>query len=255
MSLVTGVTDASASLDDVDIETLARMANEENRLVEECIAAALSDFSEGLAHAMRCGELLVALQERVNTSKWAQWVAENLTFRPKTAVAYVRVYTYRDQLPSAQMTLGAALAHLRGLPPTGLRKGRPKQYPDEVRDEAVRLRRSGLSLDQVAEVLDVKRGTVDYWSNPKTRKRSQGNAKRRNREITAALQAQRRAETVKAAGGSIKRAHALVLRLTRELDVALRDATDTEIRNALRASYSAATRCEAEILRAVRGVS
>ncbi len=236
----------------LSIETLARIANEENRLVEGAIASALENFSEGLQHAMRCGEILVTLQERVNTSTWAQWVEENLTFKPKTAVAYVRVYTYRAHLPSPQMTLGAALAHLRGLPPTGLRRGRPSTYPDEVRDEAIRLRSEGRTLDEIAEVLDVRRATVDYWTSAKARKRQQGYARRYNRETTAARQARRRAESVAAAGGSIQKSYDLVRKLTRELDAALGNATDTDMKNALRASYSAATRCEAEILRALK---
>lgn len=68
----------------MDLATLADQINAEHRACDEALR-------EGLAHAVRAGELLVEAKAQVKHGQWEQWVTENFEGSPRTAQAYMKV--------------------------------------------------------------------------------------------------------------------------------------------------------------------
>ncbi len=93
-----------------NLPTLAGRINEEHRACEVAVGAALT-------HAMNAGELLVEVKASLPHGAFGPWLAENFTGSDRTARAYMRVYSRRDELgakrqSSATLSLDGALKAL-----------------------------------------------------------------------------------------------------------------------------------------------
>jgi hypothetical protein len=97
---------------------LAERINEEHRACETAAGAAL-------AHAMSAGELMTEAKQRLPHGAFGPWLAENFAGSGRTARAYMRVYSRREELEakrqgSATLSLDGALRAL----------GTPKDAPE-----------------------------------------------------------------------------------------------------------------------------
>jgi hypothetical protein len=89
---------------------LAERINEEHRACETAAGAAL-------AHAMSAGELLAEAKGQLPHGAFGPWLAENFAGSGRTARAYMRVYSRREELEgkrqsSATLSLDGALGAL-----------------------------------------------------------------------------------------------------------------------------------------------
>lgn len=61
---------------------------------------AQSYAKNAIENAIRIGELLSEIKASLKHGQWIPWVDENLPFSRMHAARYMRVYTYRDELPN-----------------------------------------------------------------------------------------------------------------------------------------------------------
>lgn len=74
---------------------LAKEINQEHELAEKALR-------DGLAHALRAGELLLEAKEITAHGTWGDWLEENFSFSKRTAQNYMRLSRRRDELEKAQ---------------------------------------------------------------------------------------------------------------------------------------------------------
>jgi Protein of unknown function (DUF3102) len=92
------------------LETLAARINEEHHACETALNAALT-------HAMSAGELLAEAKGQLPHGAFGPWLTENFAGSDRTARAYMRVYSHREELEakrqsSATLSLDGALRAL-----------------------------------------------------------------------------------------------------------------------------------------------
>ncbi len=89
---------------------LAEKINAEHRACEDAVGAALT-------HAMNAGELLVEAKASLPHGAFGPWLVENFAGSDRTARAYMRVHSHRDELEakrqsSATLSIDGALKAL-----------------------------------------------------------------------------------------------------------------------------------------------
>ncbi len=96
--------------------------------------SALNDEARrSLDQAIRIGELLVQLKDRVGHGKWGPFVKEHLMLDERTVQNYIRLYNERDRLKSETVSdLRLTKAYLLLGKPSGRPKPRPTETPDSV---------------------------------------------------------------------------------------------------------------------------
>jgi len=80
-------------------ETRAEAIRNEHFLYE-------SSIKQGLAHAVRAGELLLEVKAKIPHGEFSEWILNNCYFSQRTAQNYMRFYTKRKILAKAQETAG-----------------------------------------------------------------------------------------------------------------------------------------------------
>ncbi len=123
------------------LDALAERINAEHRACEEAVGTALG-------HAIGAGELLTQAKASVPHGSWGSWLAENFAGSDRTARAYMRVYSRRDELEvkrqsSATLSLDGALKALSA--PKEDEPPRPVTFEDgtEATRKFVEIRESG----------------------------------------------------------------------------------------------------------------
>jgi len=77
--------------------------------------AAIGAFRATLAHAIRCGELLLKAKAQMDHGQWLPWIKENLTLKPRQCQGYMRLAQNQEALnaqATAHLTIDGALALL-----------------------------------------------------------------------------------------------------------------------------------------------
>lgn len=261
MSLVPDAQEAELVEEDVDLasmtlDELAARVNSEHALVGASIQAASERLSWGLLHGIRSGEALLNARERVQVGYWEEWVSENTELSMASVQKYTRWATYKTQILSSEQPLSSDTigSYLRGLPSCYVPTVRTAR-PPEVIQEVKRLARQGLKPAEIAELVDMTQGAVRYHIDPAMRSRKRAmQAERRRRQSAErkALAEKEKADAIRKAGGNISAAYSYIRKALAELDAALGDATDTEVRTALRAAIAGAHKAEDYIGKAVR---
>jgi len=75
------------TFDDLDIESLAVIANDAAEEVE-------SNARKTVEHAERCGRALLAAKAKVPHGQWLAWVGSNFNYSQQTASDYMRIADY-----------------------------------------------------------------------------------------------------------------------------------------------------------------
>jgi predicted transcriptional regulator len=196
---------------------------------------ARNHLSAALQHVIKLGEVLLEARNRPGI-RWSEWI-ESIGIDRSRASKAMRLAFYQDALPpvatepfkDARGTLrdpspSHALLYIEQLP--RLRPG-AKGYPAEVRAEAKRLREQGLTLNAVAELLNVSPQIVNIWTNPKAAKQNAAARQARNTRMSAANRALRaqtereeRDRLARQTGGDISKAYGLVRRALSAVDAA-----------------------------------
>ncbi len=125
-----------------NLHMLAGRINEEHRACETAVGAALE-------HAMNAGGMISEAKSSLPHGAFGPWLAENFAGSDRTARAYMRVYSRRDELEakrqsSASLSLDGALKAL-STPKDEPRRDRPATLEEmEARvEEALSQARSG----------------------------------------------------------------------------------------------------------------
>jgi hypothetical protein len=108
-----------------ELERLATEINQEHAAFESVLRA-------GMAHALRCGDLLMAAKKLVAHGGWLPWLAANCTVSERTAQAYIRVARHRAELEEKSATGVADLSFREGL----RLLAEPTQADESWQDEA-----------------------------------------------------------------------------------------------------------------------
>lgn len=211
-------------------------------------------LERSLRYAIKTGLLLleakVMLKGRAR-GEFASWVEAECGLGSGAMFFYMRVAHYQNILPNG-LNLREAGDYLRGLPPVDGRRMR-KEYPEEVKEEARRLKGEGRGYAEIARTLGVTAASVKYWCGGCS---EQGHV-RRARLRKLARQAKReeaRQQAVREArkkGGSIAKSVEYMRKFTQALDSAGVDEDDPEIRRLLRDALSRAYEAERLILLAL----
>jgi transposase len=220
---------------------LAAEANREYALAEEAAA-------EFVAHAIRCGEVLVEAREKCERRHWYKWLEENFNATTTTAKLCIRIATYRNELPEDVRSIDHARRALRGLPPV---TGDPHAHAETLREEALRLRQGGGSLEEIAQELGVHKSTVHYWTNPQRRRDQYRRSRAARRALEQQEQNGRLKQAVRQTGGALAEAYAMAERLQDVLGQAHSEATDSEARRALSVAGTHYRKMRDEIVRAL----
>jgi len=246
--------DSSPDLSGLSLADLASYANAEFDSMNSAADAALERLSEALQHAVRLGKALCVAKEKVGRGNWDSWVDVNLPFGTTNANRYCRLAFYEDRLLASSVPLNtkSALAYLKGLPQAPGTRRRHLIDEDQV-SEMRRLKESGASLNEIAELMEISKTSVEYHTSDKAKSRAIAYRKRYDKQRLAgkkALERQDRVTAAKKAGGKLDKAYSLVRQLAAELDAAHSEAT--EGRDALRLALSYTHRAEDNISTAIR---
>lgn len=137
---------------------LAERINEEHRACETAANAALT-------HAMGAGELLTEAKGQLPHGAFGSWLAENFAGSGRTARAYMRVYSRREELEekrqsSATLSLDGALRALSA-PKDAPRPERPatlEELEGRVEDALSQARAGALEIAENLEAIRRGRG-------------------------------------------------------------------------------------------------
>lgn len=241
---------SSADLTSWSLDDLAARANEEHEATQQVMTYVVD-------HGLNVGRALLEARSRhEGASTWCKWMDDNLSFPRGLASLYMRMVVYEDELRSAGVVSGQKQIRrvLRGLPPLP-RVTDTRTLDPSLEPEAKRLVAEGCTHREAARLLDVSEDTIKRWVSPTYAKKRAAARQRRRKEAEAAARAlaeKERREAVRKAGGNISTAYSYVRKAAAELDAALGDATDPEVRTALRAALAGVHKAEDEIGKAVR---
>ena len=139
---------------------LAERINEEHRACETAVGAAL-------AHAISAGELLIEAKGRLPHGAFGSWISENFAGSDRTARAYMRVYSHREELEakrqsSATLSLDGALRALSA-PKDAPRPGAPvtlEELEARAEDALSQARAGALGIAERLDAIHRGRGWV-----------------------------------------------------------------------------------------------
>lgn len=227
------------------IEELTRLVNGEHSDV-------LTATRKTIDHAIRCGNLLMEIQQLVGYGGWRKWLTNDWAADPSVARCYIRIAAYHEHIPaSARSSIHKAQQALRGLAPVGLTESWNSVRADAKAD-AKRLVKEGLTQEQIAEMLGVSKTSVQRWVNPELERKERRQRKERATAQKAARRAlareQRAAEVRKALreqkGTALAESYSLARKLAQELDRADNEATKREVRVLIRQAHEALHKVE-----------
>jgi DNA-binding transcriptional MerR regulator len=268
-------------LERLTLSELADIANSEHNAVGRALF-------EAVAHGIRCGEALLMAKRQLaariegdalgqykvadgNRQVWDKWCDENIRFGSHYAGGYMRLAFYKDQLPpevslpfigrdgkERSPSIARALNYVKGLPP--IFTPRQKEVPPDERREIRELRKNGLSYRDISKLIGRSEQTVALVCDPE-RKRRQREAHnrwlRKRKAADRALREKTRDEAIAAAakttGGALAESYSVLRsKMAPALDRAISEASDAEVRDALRDALAKLYQCEDKIALALK---
>lgn len=106
------------------LRAFATEANEEHRAVEAAVGRAQRANAEGVEHAVRAGEILIAAKKAVGHGSWMRWTEANFDGSHRTVDLYMH-------LAERKAEISQELAKL-GIEAVARELARPKRTPPEV---------------------------------------------------------------------------------------------------------------------------
>lgn len=237
------------------LDELAGVANAEHLALKGAEDRIRAAVSEGVLHAIRAGEALLAAQDLVPDGEWQRWVDANVRFHYATVSKYQRIAFYRVEVerwmadPQSKGSAIDAWKSLRGLPP--MRSA--KTIEPTVREEIAILAGTGLSNREIARVVGVSDVTVRIHTDPeyaKLRQRQARAAGRRRKAAKSALDRQEIAAEIKRKGGSLAVAYEHIRKLALALDAAMVETDEADERAEIREARSKVHLIDDAIVRA-----
>jgi len=219
------------------LDDLAYEINKEHALI-------VAPGNESVVRAIKCGELLIEAQKSVAKGEWVVWMRENLTIVPTTAFKYMRLAKHKELVLGGDFSgIDPAIEHLSGR----------RQLSDEEKLEAIKLYKRGRTMQEIAELLNVRKSTVHYWVTAKDRNRTKRLQRSVRERAKRALQREEQAKQVKAAGGLAAQAYSFVRRAEQRVDQRLAEKDiEWEERRWLTEALVSLQKAEDELASAIR---
>lgn len=197
---------------ELTLEDLAAAYDREHALV-------LESAVQLVEHAIRAGEALRAMKERVPRGQWVDFLLERFPDRSLvTSYQYMRIAAYADKVRDTQPTsIKGAIRALAGLPSIA------GEDPG-TREMARQLYATGrYTYRQIAEELDCSRGSIHNWIKPRQYEAQKRAKSARTVQERRALRAQQRRRAVRSVGGDRDKAYNHVLKALQALQCAVED--------------------------------
>lgn len=212
------------------LEELTAEAQREHASAEATLERACELVSEWLEHAIRCGEIIASVKDRLGFHEWGLWGEENF---PNYWARYHRIWLARDELRASGVKgKDEALARLDHIRPWQARQA--GGYPLELHETAQRLLASGTSVVDVAASLGISVATVRKWRDPETARRKLRAQRRRDAKARKALREREEARAlrhaVKKAGAAEAELYAMAEKMQDLMAQAHREAVGREKR-------------------------
>jgi len=202
---------AAENLADLSLPELGRLASAEHEMGVE-------SGLQMIRHIVRAGEALLAARNKIPAGGWLAWCDKHFISSPTTASTYMRIAFYQSEIPGGTKNLIEARDLLRGLPAI---TGHPGSggYGNDIKKEAARLRRDGLTLEQVSEKLGISFSTIAKWGGKNLTARQKES--QRKKELNAGRRALKEAErdrTMKAADERASEVYFALRKASKTLD-------------------------------------
>lgn len=220
------------------LDELAETINREHEFVEQ-------SFSAGVAHAVTCGEQLLAARSLVPKGNWCKWCEENLSFSLASAGVYIRLASF-SEIAKAAPSISAGVKMLAAAGKF-LESDLERKFDTE---DAQMLLDAGWSYTNIGKALGVSRNSVIMRLDPEQRARHNELSKarkKRKRVERDALRRQTIAEAASKAGGGIDRTFKAIRAAQREANNLSETGDTPETRQAATLAYRAMGRAEDEI--------
>jgi hypothetical protein len=129
-------------------ERLAAIVQEINAAHAECELS----LRDGLAHAIKAGQLLIAAKELLDYGAWIPWLRANFAGSTRTAQAYMRVARMYPAPTAAEITTGTLLGYRAALrQPAHYTAARPLRRVGRQHSRAAGPRREGAPMSTTPE--------------------------------------------------------------------------------------------------------
>lgn len=236
----------SVAVRDVDpLDELRDRANSEHRLA----VAAATDL---LQHAIAAGNALNEARELIPFGGWMKWVEREFEGSVSNANFYRRLALNAALVVNSGVrTLREAERYLVEHADVTTSTPRTGSIVRRRREEILKLRSEGKTVEEVGAIVGVSRATVYNLS----RKDWQRFARRRHQTRKLANRALKREQRDKAAkkiGGDVAEAYSLIRRTAQTLEKAQATIGSRESREHLTRALNSLYRCEDEVARAIR---
>lgn len=197
-----------------------------------------------VAHAILAGEALIQAKALVPHGQWEAWTGQQFPDRHgKTLRLYMRLARNADAIREANpKTITAAQRLIVG---ESFIAGN-----DELRAEARRLKREGLSVNEICAKLGRSKPTIYAWLDPKEAEKRRRRKKQESRRARRALHRQERDAAARKAGGSISHGYANVRKALEALTEAQLTEADTEAKSEIAHAIERLHLAEDHIVRA-----
>jgi hypothetical protein len=191
-----------------ELGALVERVNREHALVHDA-------GQSMLAHAIAAGDALLECKRLVTWGGWEDWLKRSFPDKhPKTLRTYMRIAKYRTTIEKHNPpTLSAAHRLLAG------EAMRP--HSDELKSEARRLRKAGLTYAEIGVQLNIGAHTANCWLNPRLDEKRRQRRKQMSRVSRRALQRSERDREARKVGGSLAHGYAFVRKSLEALEAAL----------------------------------
>lgn len=229
--------EVTTDLASMTLEQLADEIGKGHRSVQANLSAAV-------ATGIEVGLRLMEVKSRLGVGEWRPWIEVNIDeLSPAQAGVYLRFAYYREVIfesaADSAIVWKDAMKAIKGLPPVLV--DHAGAYPAEVRDEAKRLRATGMPYTRIGQEMGIDCQTVKSWCEPGYRAEQRRRFKERARRRRAAEKALREKEH-REESDRLAKAQGLGPRLTslrreaREMDAAWKEA-EGDKRAHLKAAY------------------
>lgn len=249
------------ALSEMTLDELAEAANREYELGAEKLASCLDHWllaGRALTDARNIisREWDQERQERGRASRdtgWGQWLEDNWHHSREMANSCIRLAMYETLIRDEGITtVQKALRYVRGLPSTRITRS---LHSDEVKKEAARLVKSGLSYSEVARLVGVSSSsTIRRWTDPEYDRRCKDAVRRAQKATREKKEEQKRADQhrfIRKRGGNTGYTYGLIRQATQAVDRALEEEEDREIKQALRRAEALLHQADAAIVKAL----
>lgn len=203
--------------------TVMRSIDELKRIAQAQDALALAAGARAVEHALRAGDALIEIRERLGHGAWHRWLEDNWGRSLNRAQAYMRLARFRPIIEAEKPnTITGATRLLVGMD--------DNRVDPSLKTRAQQLRDEGATWDEIASSLGRSAASIRRWLDPQQREHARLRAKHRSKKALREQRQEQRAAQVRACGGDVQSAYSLIRNAIHVLQAALKSEQNPEAR-------------------------